>query len=162
MPPTTLNSPFCSNCGYNLTNLTSSSKCPECGKPLVEVLARRNTPLPGGKRYTSRTTLFGYPFLSIAAGTAEGERYGHAKGIIAIGDIATGALAIGGIARGIVAIGGLSLGLFSIGGCSVGLLVAMGGLSIGTLALGGCAIGFVAIGGVAIAHYPLGGLALRW
>jgi hypothetical protein len=160
--PTTVNSPFCSNCGFDLTNLPASSKCPECGKLLVEVLARRNTPLAGGKRFTSPTILLGYPLVSIALGRAEGELRGHARGIIAIGDIATGALAIGGLARGIIAIGGCALGLFSLGGCSLGLLCAIGGLSLGAVALGGCAIGIISFGGLAVGHWAFGGLTLRW
>ena len=32
--------PYGGNCGQQLTGLIDSSKCPECGKPLVEVLRR--------------------------------------------------------------------------------------------------------------------------
>jgi hypothetical protein len=68
-----------------------------------------------GIRYNSETKFFGIPFVSIAMGPdiEKGEVRGHAKGIIAIGDIATGCLAIGGIARGVVALGGLSVGIIS-------------------------------------------------
>jgi len=41
--------PYCGNCGYSLRGLTESSKCPECGKPIVEVL-QRDRPIPRGKR----------------------------------------------------------------------------------------------------------------
>jgi hypothetical protein len=59
-----------------------------------------------------------------------GEMRGHAKGIIAIGDIATGVVALAGVARGGLAIGGLAVGLISLGGLSIGAL-ALGGLAIG-------------------------------
>jgi hypothetical protein len=99
------------------------------------------------------------PFYDIALGPdlERGELRGHAKGVIAIGDIATGFVALGGLARGVVAFGGLAAGLFSLGGLSVGLLGAIGGLAIGGLALGGAAIGGVAVGGGAFGHYACGG-----
>lgn len=99
------------------------------------------------------------PFYDIALGPdlEHGEIRGHAKGIIAIGDIATGILAVGGLARGVVAFGGLAAGLVSLGGLSLGLLGAIGGLAIGGLALGGGAIGGVAIGGGAAGYYACGG-----
>ena len=58
-------------------------------------------------RKRSAGTMFGLPLYEIAVGPnpATGEVRGHAKGIIAIGDIATGFLAFGGIARGLLAFG---------------------------------------------------------
>jgi hypothetical protein len=102
------------------------------------------------------------PFYDIALGPdlERGEIRGHAKGIIAIGDIATGVVALGGLARGVVAFGGLALGLFSFGGLSVGVLSAFGGLAIGALALGGGAVGGVAVGGGAAGYYACGGGAV--
>jgi predicted Zn-ribbon and HTH transcriptional regulator len=38
--PELKNEPYCGNCGYVLTGATETSKCPECGRPLVEVLTR--------------------------------------------------------------------------------------------------------------------------
>jgi hypothetical protein len=163
------NEPYCGNCGYVLTNLTQSSKCPECGKPLVEVLTRGNVFIDSGKRYRSKATIFGMPVLDFAIGPKNGEMRGKARGFIAIGDIATGWLAIGGIARGFFAFGGLAFGVFAIGGLSLGLLGAIGGLAIGGLAGGGLALGgvvagggaggFVAQGGGAIGYYARGGSA---
>jgi hypothetical protein len=102
------------------------------------------------------------PFYDIAIGPdpERGEIRGHAKGIIAIGDIATGLLALGGLSRGLIAFGGLAAGLFSLGGLSVGLLGAIGGLAIGGLALGGAAVGGVAVGGGAAGYYACGGGAI--
>src|SRR5687768_9506924 len=100
------NEPYCGNCGYQLTGAVDSSKCPECGRPLVEVLTRKGQSLVRGKRYRSKATLWGLPVIHIAVGPAEGELRGKAKGIIAIGDMAFGFLALGGMACGVVAVGG--------------------------------------------------------
>ena len=102
-------------------------------------------------RYATSFKLLGLPLLAIACGpdTSKGETRGWARGIIAIGDVATGLIAIGGIAGGGVAIGGLSLGALGVGGVSRGGII-----------LGGVAIGYLALGGVAIGHYAKGGAAV--
>ena len=65
----------------------------------------------GGVRKRSSKVICGLPLYDIALGPdlQKGEVRGHARGIIAIGDVATGWLAVGGAARGIVAIGGAAL-----------------------------------------------------
>jgi hypothetical protein len=152
------NDPYCSNCGYVLKGLTESSKCPECGKPLVEVLVRPGQPWANaGKRYRSKATLFGWPVIDVAVGPKDGEMRGHAKGIIAVGDIATGGIALGGMARGIVAVGGMAIGLFALGGGAIGLVSATGGMAAGALAAGGGAIGYFAAGGGALGVVAQGG-----
>lgn len=95
---------------------------------------------PLGTRRQAKSTFAGLPLWSIAVGPdpEHGELRGHAKGVIAVGDVATGILAIGGVARGVV---------------------ALGGGAIGTLAFGGGAAGVVAVGGGAIGHYAIGGQA---
>jgi len=115
-----------------------------------------------GVRKQSETTILGLPLVSIAMGPdpEKGEVCGHAKGIIAIGDIATGVLAVGGAAFGGITIGGFSIGLVSFGGFALSILLAMGGFALGAVALGGCAFGIVAVGGVAIGYYALGGTAI--
>lgn len=157
--------PYCGECGYSLKGLTESSKCPECGKPIVEVL-QRGPAFQQGRRYQSNIILFGLPLVSIAMGPSGNEKRGHARGIIAIGDMATGWLAVGGFARGIIAIGGMALGVFSLGGMSVGLIafggwavggIATGGGAIGGIAHGGGAVGIVARGGGAVGYYAQGG-----
>ncbi|MDZ7622785.1 MAG: hypothetical protein U5O69_10920 [Candidatus Competibacteraceae bacterium] len=102
-------------------------------------------------RKRSSRQVWGLPWYDIAMGPdpEKGELRGHARGIIAVGDIATGVLAVGGLARGIVAVGGLALGA----------LVGVGGLAVGGIAVGGAAVGFVAIGGGAAGYYALGGSA---
>ncbi len=151
------NEPYCGNCGYRLTGATESSKCPECGRPLVEVLTRNSQAPVMGKRYRSKATLFGWPVIDIALGPASGVRIGKARGIIAIGDMAIGGIALGGMSCGIVALGGMSIGLFALGGLAIGLLTAAGGMAIGALAIGGGAMGILATGGGAIGIFAQGG-----
>ena len=117
--------------------------------------------------YRSRCTLFGLPLVHIHLG------YGfcRARGIVAIGNIATGvisvgcvsagAVAIGGVALGALALGGLAAGLFAFGGLALGVLLAVGGgaLSLG-VSLGGAAVSrFVAQGGLAVGQYAAGDAA---
>lgn len=115
-----------------------------------------------GIRQRAAWEIAGLPFYDIALGPdpSRGENRGHAKGFIAIGDMASGVFALGGLARGVVALGGLSIGLFSFGGLSIGALFAAGGLAIGGVALGGAALGGVAIGGGAAGYYACGGGAV--
>ena len=155
-----LGDPYCGHCGYSLTGLEGSSRCPECGRPVIDVLMRRGDQVIPGRRYRSEATLFGWPVLAISTGPAPGEKRGHARGIIAIGDRATGLLAIGGQARGIVALGGVAIGVCSFGGLSIGLLTSMGGLAIGAVVWGGVAIGLVVSGGIAIGWLAAGGVAI--
>jgi hypothetical protein len=104
-----------------------------------------------GLRMQSLGRLFGLPLLDIAIGPdAEmNEIRGHARGLFAIGDIATGVVAVGGVARGIIALGGVAIGVVAIGGLSIGFGLACAGLAIGLLAGGGVAAGIVAVGSVA-------------
>jgi hypothetical protein len=114
---------------------------------------------PRGIRYTSAASLAGLPLVSVALGPdlAKGEWRGHARGVVAIGDIASGGLAIGGLAIGGVSLGGLSIGLVSLGGLALGLALAIGGAAVGATAAGGAAVGRVAIGGGALGEYACGG-----
>lgn len=152
--------PYCGKCGYQLTGLIESSKCPECGSPIVETLIRPYMRSGRGYRYTSKRRLFGVPLVHIAFGPEGTDRRGKARGIIAIGDTALGVFAAGSIARGVVAVGGIAIGVASFGGLAVGLLVVFGGLAIGGLASGGGAVGVVANGGLAIGYAAEGGLAI--
>jgi hypothetical protein len=111
-------------------------------------------------RRSSTNEFLGLPWYSIAIGPdlAKGELRGHARGVIAVGDIATGIFAFGGWARGVFAFGGLATGLFSLGGLSIGLVTAFGGLALSAiLAVGGAAVGVLAMGGAAAGHYAVGG-----
>jgi hypothetical protein len=112
-------------------------------------------------RKQSDYRFLGLPLYSIARGPdlAKGEMFGHARGVLAIGDRATGIIALGGFAMGGIAIGGVALGVVSIGGFSLGLLLAMGGAAVGIIAAGGAALGLVAIGGAAAGYYAAGAAA---
>lgn len=124
-----------------------------------------------GRSYTSDLELFGYPLIDIQFSDADfggapldKSKRKHARGWIAIGDVATGILfACGGIAKGFVAIGGMAVGAVSFGGLSLGI-VSMGGLAVGLMwAIGGGAIGYDAMGGGAIGyHSAVGGGAIAW
>lgn len=119
--------------------------------------------------YRSSRTLFGLPLVHI---NLRDRGLCRARGIIAIGNVATGLVAIGGFSAGLLAIGGFSAGLLALGGIAVGAAAA-GGLAAGVLlaaggaafslglALGGCAISqSVALGGAAVGRFAAGGAAL--
>jgi len=134
-------------------DLTKDSEMREL-KDRVERLERVVEPQRrrGGLRRESTRRILGLPLYSVAIGPdpEKNEMRGHARGWIAMGDIATGVFAVGGLAQGVVAIGGLSWGLLTVGGCTVGLAAAMGGVALGGLAFGGVAIGVKAVGGLTI------------
>jgi hypothetical protein len=119
---------------------------------------RQSVARPTRIRKRSTIRVFGLPLWEIARGAdpKHGEDRGHARAIIAVGDVADGIVAVGGIARGGVTIGGISLGILSLGGVSVSLLAAVGGVAIAPLAYGGAAVGAVAIGGAALGCYAKG------
>jgi hypothetical protein len=115
-----------------------------------------------GVRIQSGFSFAGLPLYAVATGPdpERGEIRGHAKGVIALGDMATGILAVGGLARGVFAFGGLALGFVTFGGVSLAVLLAIGGAAIGGVALGGASAGGVAIGGGAVGYYACGGAAI--
>lgn len=106
--------------------------------------------------YKSKRTLFGLPLVHIHLGWG----FCHAKGVLAIGNVATGLFAFGGVALGLFALGGVSLGLLALGGLALALLAAVGGLAIGAIAVGGLAVGLLALGGLAVGVYAMGGAAI--
>lgn len=157
--------PFCTQCGFVLRGHEGDAICPECRAPLPAALGRYDSQRDRSKRCVRRessATLCGWPLVSIAMGPDpdRGERFGRARGVIAIGDTAIGAVAIGGGAVGIVAIGGGAIGAAAVGGGAVGLLIAVGGGAAGGCAVGGVAAGGLATGGVAIGFVAQGGAAL--
>ena len=148
-------------------------------KTQVETIVQGGT-RPGGEmpppywmgyEYKSKRTLFGLPLLHVASGIdPRTGKAREARGIVAIGGVATGFLAMGGRAYGIVAFGGLTMGVLSFGGLSMGvlsfgglsvaLILAIGGLAVAPVATGGLAIGYLAMGGLALGHFATGGLGV--
>jgi hypothetical protein len=113
-----------------------------------------------GRRYRSEREFLGMPLVAVAVGPdpERREARGHAKGVIAIGDVATGIVAFGGWARGVVAVGGLATGVIACGGLAFGLAAAFGGIALSAmLAIGGGALGTAAFGGAAAGYYAVGG-----
>lgn len=95
------------------------------------------------RQYRSPQSLGGLPLIHVSlGGRDQHSRYrpGHARGIIAIGDIAVGFVAVGGVAVGLVAIGAVAAGLLAVGAVAIGV-VAVGGVAVGLLAVGAVAAG---------------------
>src|SRR5213078_786815 len=117
---------------------------------LLSTPAFSKFPVKGIRRESPRK-FFGLPLWAIAIGPdwERGEMRGHARGIFALGDMATGWFAFGGLARGFFAFGGLAIGLFAFGGAALGGL-AIGGGAVGGVAIGGGACGYYAFGGGAV------------
>jgi hypothetical protein len=117
-----------------------------------------------GVRKRSEMYIGEMPLWEIAVGPdpENNEVRGHARGFIAIGDIATGVIAVGGVARGFIAVGGVAIGGICLGGCALGLLTGVGGLATGCLALGGLGIGGLAFGGGAVGAIAVGGGAIGY
>jgi hypothetical protein len=66
------------------------------------------------------------PLVHVAVGGRQaGGRYrlGRARGVIALGDVATGLVAVGAVAVGLFAAGAVAVGLTAVGAVTAGLLV---------------------------------------
>jgi hypothetical protein len=86
--------------------------------------------------------------VSVGGRQADGRyRLGRARGVIALGDVATGLVAVGGVAIGLFSVGGVAVGLVALGAVVIGL-VAVGAVAIGLVAAGAVAIGLTAVGAV--------------
>ena len=105
--------------------------------------------------YRSRCTLWGLPLVHINL-SQRGLTW--ARGIIAIGNVATGLVAVGCFAAGLLSVGAICLGLLVIAGIALGV-VSIGCISIGMLAFGGVALGYLAVGGSCFGIYAVGGAA---
>ncbi len=106
--------------------------------------------------YKSEKTLWGLPLVHVHIGFGMKK----AKGIVAIGNVATGVVSVGLLAKGGVAIGCLSMGLVGMGCLTLGLLLAIGAIAVGTFSIGAIAIGVFALGAVAIGMFSTGALAV--
>lgn len=110
---------------------------------------------PWRYEYKSPRTLFGLPLVHINVG--HGLRW--ARGIFAVGNLATGIVALGGFSAGVLSLGGIAAGALTFGGIALGG-AAIGGLAVGVLALGGVSLGVLSIGACAIGRYAAGASAL--
>ena len=104
--------------------------------------------------YKSKREWLGMPLVHINVGF----RMRKARGVFAVGGIASGIVTVGAISLGVVSFGALSAGVVAFGAAALGLF-AFGGFALGALAIGGIALGLVAIGGLASGVYAIGGLA---
>jgi len=102
--------------------------------------------------YKSKRIALGLPLVHVHIGFG----FKRAKGIIAIGNIATGIISIGLLAKGIMSFGLVSLGLIATGCLSFGLLLAVGAIAFGIFAIGAVAIGIFALGALAIGMFSFG------
>ncbi len=124
--------------------------------PASTIVNNYTYPDPWHFEYKSKHTLFGLPLVHVNCG--HGIHW--ARGIVAIGDIATGVVAMGGIAVGLVSLGALSLGLLlALGALSVGI-IAIGAAAIGLMALGAMAFGIMTLGALSIGVYSAGGAVI--
>jgi hypothetical protein len=107
--------------------------------------------------FKSHATFWGLPLLHYTRGKCPetGKRI-IAKGVVAIGRLATGIFAIGHASFGVIAIGQLGLGLlFGLGQGSTGLY-AVGQVAVGSMfGLGQLATGEIAIGQLCYGKYVL-------
>jgi len=115
-----------------------------------------HAPRPRAYEYKSKRTLFGLPLVHIHLGWG----LMRAKGILAIGNIATGVFSLGLLSIGLLSMGILSLGLLSSGAFALGLLLAVGSIAIGTFAVGAVAIGVFTLGALAIGMFSTGALSI--
>jgi len=106
--------------------------------------------------YKSERTMYGLPMVHINIGFG----IKKAKGIVAIGNIATGFISIGLLAKGFISLGLLSLGLISFGIVAIGLILAIATISIGTFSIGAIAVGIFTLGAVSLGVYSIGAFAV--
>lgn len=105
--------------------------------------------------YVSRTKLFGLPLVHINIGHG----VYRAKGVIAIGTIATGLISIGIFSLGLISIGVLCAGLLALGVLTGGFF-SIGAISFGIIAMGAVAIGLMSFGALSVGMFAFGGLSI--
>ena len=118
--------------------------------------------------YVSKTRLFGMPLVHVNFGLG----VYRAKGVIAIGNVATGFVSLGLVSVGLVSLGVVAVGLLAFGTLALALLLgagaialgalAFGGIAVGVLAFGGLTVGYIAVGGMAVGQFAMGGGAQGW
>ncbi|MCM1173514.1 MAG: helix-turn-helix domain-containing protein [Blautia sp.] len=104
--------------------------------------------------YKSRKTVRGIPLVHVNFGVG----LYRAKGIFAVGNIASGVFALGFVSVGIVAFGLLSLGLLAFGSIAFGL-VSIGTLAVGCIAFGAFTFGIFCMGALNFGQFCFGALS---
>ena len=143
--------------------LVKDSALPDSGRPVAagSLEARlddlRRCVDPVIFSYTSRTTLFGLPLVSVRFSKERGPtKSSTAIGIVAIGNFSVGVVSIGLISAGLLFLGMIALGALALGGVAIGI-VAIGASAVGIYAAGASALGKeIAVGTAAHAETALG------
>ena len=135
-----------------------------------QVATLKAWPQRRGIRKRSDRVLWGLPLYEIAVGPdpERGEVRGHARAIIAIGDIATGVFRTGRFCPRTRCrwrrSGGCDVPWWGFNWRSVGYRwfgnrsIGRGGVAVGVIAVGGVALGYYACGGAALGKYIVSGL----
>lgn len=106
--------------------------------------------------YKSKKMIKGLPLVHINLGVG----IYRAKGIIAIGNLASGVVALGFLSAGIVSFGLLSVGiLLAFGTVAVGLLISMGSFAAGCIAFGAFTVGIFCMGAANFGEFCVGALS---
>ena len=106
--------------------------------------------------YKSKRTFLGLPLVHVNIGL----KPVHAKGVIAIGNVAQGIIAIGIAGVGVITLAPVGVGLLLAIGCVVVGGVALGSLAVGVIAMGAVCCGIFTMGAVAVGQFSYGALAL--
>lgn len=104
--------------------------------------------------YKSKKTVRGVPLVHVNFGLG----LYRAKGVIAIGNIASGVFALGFVSAGIISIGLLTFGLLAFGTIAVGLISA-GTLAVGCVAFGAFTFGIFCMGALNFGQFCFGALS---
>lgn len=104
--------------------------------------------------YKSKKIVKGLPLVHINFGLG----FYRAKGIFAIGNIASGIFALGFISAGIISVGLLTAGLLAFGTVAVGL-ISMGTLAVGCVAMGAFTFGIFCMGALNFGQFCFGALS---
>ena len=105
--------------------------------------------------YKSKRTFLGLPLVHVNVGPG----LCRAKGVIAVGNVATGLISVGFVAAGLLSFGVLAVGILALACLSFGIF-ALGAIAAGGVAVGAVAVGLFAVGGVAVGLFSIGGCAI--
>lgn len=104
--------------------------------------------------YVSKKTVKGIPLVHVNFGLG----HHRAKGILAVGNVATGIFALGFISSGIFSVGLLTLGLLALGTVAAGF-ISIGTVAVGFVAMGAFSFGIFCIGALNFGQFCFGALS---